>query len=150
MLLIGVTLAASMAVVSSSVKSQYKAAERATGQWLADGMMADISQLPYQDPTLTTTACGIETGESSTSKANYDDVDDFNGWTESPPQDKTGTALSSYTGWRRSVAVVWVSPTALTATTASSTETGCKRITITVSHNSVVVATRVGIRTNHP
>jgi hypothetical protein len=91
---------------------------------------------------------GIESGETASSKANYDDVDDFNGWTESPPQDRDGNVMPEFTGWQRSVSVVWVSPTNLS--TVSATETGVKRITVTVSKNSVTLATRVAIKVKAP
>ncbi len=75
-------------------------------------------------------------------------MDDYNGWSESPPQFADGTAMPNLANWSRSVQVAFVNPTNLSQT--STTETGAKRITVTVTHNGVVVATRVAVRTDAP
>jgi hypothetical protein len=75
-------------------------------------------------------------------------VDDFNGWSESPPKDRDGTAMSELSGWTRSVAVVWVSSANLS--TVSVTETGVKRVTVTVAKGSMTLATRVAIKVRAP
>jgi len=91
---------------------------------------------------------GREVNELLSSKANYDDVDDFNGWSESPPQDRDGTVMSGLSGWQRSVVVDWV--VAADPTQVSLSETGAKRVTVTVKHKGITIATRVAIRTNAP
>ena len=75
-------------------------------------------------------------------------MDDFHNWSESPPQFANGTPMPDLAEWRRSVEVVWVNPADLSQTSAS--DLGVKRITVTVAHNNVVVATRIGIRTDAP
>jgi type II secretory pathway pseudopilin PulG len=147
-LVVSLVLVAAMRVAGMSAVMQYKAAERVAGRYLADGLLNDIRQLAYQDPG-STVNFGIETGESANSKANYDDVDDFNGWTESPPQERTGTNISSFGNtWRRSVVVAWVNPSNLSQT--SSTETGVKQITVNVYHNGLLIATRTALRSIAP
>ena len=141
---IAFVLSAAMQVLRQSNLWQYKAAERARGAALADGLMSEIMQQAYEDPG-GTVLFGHEVGESSTSRASCNDVDDYDGWTESPPQNQDGTAMSNLSGWTRSVAVVWVNVSA--PTTTSLIETGAKRITVTVKHNSVPVAVRTAVRT---
>jgi prepilin-type N-terminal cleavage/methylation domain-containing protein len=144
MLIVSLLLVAAMRAVGASTLMQYKAAERTTGRLLAAGLMSDILALSYEDP-LTTPAFGIEAGESASSKATFDDIDDYNGWTESPLQERDGTVMSNLpSGWRRSVVVQWVNPTTLTQVMSS--ESGLKQITVSVRHNNVVVATRVAMR----
>jgi len=148
-LLVAVAAATAMTVVRESAKIQFRTSELSTARLLADGLMADITSLAYQDPVYITVNPGTESGETSSSKTNYDDVDDYNGWNESPPKDRDGNTLSGYTGWKRTATVEWVSPTA-PAGTASSSETGLKRITVNVYHNNVLVLTRVALRANVP
>lgn len=143
-LVTGILLVAAMRATSSAVRLRATASNRITAQKLADGLMNDILALPYQEPSGGTVAFGIETGESSTSKAAWDDVDDFNGWSESPPQDRTGSAISELSGWKRAVKVERVAVS--DAATVSSSETGLKRITVTVTKNSVLYCTRVAIK----
>jgi len=146
-LLVAVAAATAMNVVRESAKMQFRTTDLATARLLADGLMADITALPYKDPVYTTTTLGVDTGETTSSKSNYDDVDDYNGWTESPPQDRDGNTLSGYTGWKRTATVEWVSLTA-PAGTASGLETGLKRITVQVYHNNILILSRVALRAN--
>ena len=107
MVIVSVLLVAALRATSASALTQYKTAEKATGLALAQGLMSDIIALPYQEPSGTPNF-GLETGESATNRANYDDVDDYNGWNQSPPQDKSGTVIPGLTGWTQIVAVAWV------------------------------------------
>jgi hypothetical protein len=73
-------------------------------------------------------------------------VDDYHGWSSSPPVEKDGTLLSGLTGWQRSVTVEWVNPDDPGEVKAF--ETGAKRITVTVSCGNKQVGFLVAIRTN--
>jgi hypothetical protein len=147
MVLVSILLVAAMRATAGSGLVQYKTAEQSTGRLLADGLLADIIALSYEDPD-STPSFGPEGGESSMSKGAWDDVDDFDGWTESPPQSRDGTVVTEFSGWQREVSVQRVSPT--TPTVLAVSETGAKRITVTVKHNRLVVATRSAIRTKAP
>jgi hypothetical protein len=146
-LVVSMLLIAALRASSAASLYQYKTADRARGRFLAGQLMTDIMSLSYEE-TSGTPAFGLETGEVSTSKVNYDDVDDFNGWTESPPQDRDGNAMSELTGWQRSVVVVWVNSANLS--TVSATETGVKRVTVTVKKGNQTLATRVAIKVKAP
>jgi MSHA pilin protein MshD len=75
-------------------------------------------------------------------------VDDFDGWTESPPQLKDETVVAELSGWQREVSVQRVSAANPSQLVAG--ESGAKRITVTIKHNRLIVATRVAIRTKAP
>src|SRR5690349_21464726 len=79
--IIAVLLVAAMRSATASNLTQYKAAERAVGRRLAQGLMSEILAQPYQEPT-DAVLFGPESSESTTSRAAYDDVDDYNGYTE--------------------------------------------------------------------
>ncbi len=141
--ILGILLVVALQVVGASMRNQYHTAQRLTAASLAQSLLNDIIQLPYQDPGAVVNF-GIEPGETAGSKANYDDVDDFNNWTESPPQDRTGSPMTDLAGWTRSVTVAWVNPANITQTLL--TESGVKRITVTVSKGGAVLATRSALR----
>jgi MSHA pilin protein MshD len=144
--LVAVLLVVAMNTVGVSNANQYRSAQRATADALAEGLLEDVVQLPYED-TAVLPLFGVELGETTLSKVNYDDVDDFNGWTESPPQDRAGAAMSELSGWTRTVKVEWV--TVANPTTVSLLDTGLKRVTVTVSKGGVVLATRAGLKGRH-
>ena len=147
-LIVSIMMVAAISAGDVSISTQYRTGDRAVGRMLADGLMTDIYSLAYQDPVWPTYSCGPDFGESANSKLNYDDVDDFNGWSESPPQDSNGNAIPSFINWTRSVTVQWCSPTNPAA--VSTSETGCKVIIVRVLHNGVVVATCTALKVNAP
>ena len=146
-LLVGVLLVAAMRSVGASAFAQYRAAEQVTAQFLADGLLAEILAKDYREPG-TTVGFGLETGESSSSKANYDDVDDYHNWSESPPQFADGSPMPGLDGWKRKVSVLWV--VASDPTQQAFSDTGAKRVTVTVEHNGRTVAARTALRTEAP
>jgi type II secretory pathway pseudopilin PulG len=137
-----------LTTVAFSVHFQGKAADRALGGFLAQAMIDEIVSQAYQDPNYTTVTLGPDPGESPSLRANWNDVDDYNGWSESPLQNKDGSVIPNTAGWQRSVVVAWVQTSNPSQT--STTETGCKLITVTVTHNGFPVATRTALRTNAP
>jgi hypothetical protein len=146
-LLVSIVLAVGLRAAAYSSVTQYKTAQRATALQLGQSLLADITALPYEDPNVAP-LFGREAGESSSSKVNYDDIDDFNGWVESPPQERDGSAMTGLPGWQRSVVVHRVNPSNLNTVVVA--ESGAKRVTVSVSHNGVVVLTRAAHRTKAP
>ncbi|HSV15467.1 MAG TPA: type II secretion system protein [Tepidisphaeraceae bacterium] len=123
--IVGVLLATSMTTFAAIAKQRKVQMERRLGYELGQQLMSEILQQYFQDPV--SPVFGPESGET---RANYDDVDDYNGWTETPPARRDGTALSDYSGWTRAVAVAYVDPLNPGSTIGSST---LKRVTVTVT-----------------
>jgi hypothetical protein len=70
-------------------------------------LLTEAAEKCFQDPTQTTTSLGLESGESTTSRAGWDDVDDFNGLNLSALVDRSGTALPDSSGWQATMSVVY-------------------------------------------
>jgi hypothetical protein len=87
-------------------------------------------------------------GELSADRTNFDDVDDYHNYIESPPKNKENSELTGFQGWQRSVVVQWVNPSDLGQT--RSTETGIKRVTVETRRQGVLVATASGFLSNAP
>jgi hypothetical protein len=117
------------------------------GTLLAEQLMTEICQNAYKDPAGGTTF-GPESGETTNpaSRNLFDDVDDYNNWTESPPQNKDGTTIPNFTGWTRTVAVAFINPSTMAV---SGTDTGVKRVTVTVTDPRGAVTTLVGLRSSN-
>lgn len=144
-MLVGTLLVAATRGLGSSVLSQRKVAERAKAAWLADALQSEIHQQAYLEPGTTTSNITRETGESASSRAAWDDVDDYHGWSDSPPQNKDGTVMPNLSGWQRAVTVQWVSLSNIATTSA--VETGVKSVTVTAKLNGATILTRVFIKT---
>jgi len=105
-MLIGMVLVGAMNVVGGALKTRRVAVAQLDGPRLADELLAEILSQPYEDPEEPDGSRGLNTGEAAP-RANFDDVDDYENWTQSPPVDQDGTALSQYTGWTREANVWW-------------------------------------------
>lgn len=160
MLLVSVMFVAAMSTAGASAMAQSRSADRGRGSLLAQALLSEILVQPYSDPNVSSTTLGPDPGDTTTppTRSKFNDVDDYNGWFESPPQNANGTVIgltnpdgsitSYYPGWSRKVSVVWVNPSNLTVPVSS--ESGVKRITVTVSRNNAVVATCVALRAKNP
>ena len=145
-LIVGGMLVAALTTVGASRTSQFSIAERSRGLLLAELLMAEILQQPYQDGDFASPALGPEPAEGlAASRAAFDDVDDYNGWSASPPRNKDGTAIDWAERHERAVTVAWVNP-------ANPAETwgglsGVKRITVLVRRGGRRVGQLVALRT---
>ena len=63
--------------------------------------MAEILQASYEDPDGPSAGIGLDASELTASRATFDDVDDYDGWLASPPQQRDGTAMQELPGWSR-------------------------------------------------
>jgi hypothetical protein len=104
--------------------------------------------LNYMEPGQTVSAITRESGESGGSKVTYDDVDDFNGWTEQPPQYRDGTAMANLSNWQRRAFVQWITIGVGGTITVSGSESRIKRIQVIVRANGIDVVTRQALVTN--
>ena len=107
--------------------------------------MNEILLQAYQEPeTGEEASFGFEPGESTGDRTRFDDVDDFQNWSETPPQTPNGVPVDGFDRWTRSVKVDWADPKTLDTTT--SVNTGLKKITVTVSHDGRAMSSLVGYR----
>ncbi len=143
----GLLLVAALRAVASSIASQSQAAIASVADFLAEDLLAEILEKSYADP-VSSAGLGVDAGESPSAKTSFDDVDDYAGWSEAPPQGRDGTAMTGWEGWQRQVAVAWVTPTNVTQT--SGTESGVKRISVTVQFRGTIRASRTALRTSAP
>ena len=129
--IVAVMMVAALQTVGNTARSRQAQASLRRGPSLARDLMAEILPNRYVD-TGASPVFGPETGEGAGgTRANFDDIDDYHGWSETTIQVKDGTALTDLTGWSRSVDVVYVTATDLD--TPVGTDTGLKRITVTVT-----------------
>jgi prepilin-type N-terminal cleavage/methylation domain-containing protein len=105
---------------------------------LADDLMNEVRSRSFAEP-LSPASFGLDAGETASSRAAYDDVDDYNGWIHTPPQTIEGVDLTTFAGFTHRVVVTNVWSTALNAAGVTNL-TGFKRITVVVSNRTVSVS----------
>jgi hypothetical protein len=143
----GIMIVASLNSLGAATRSAMSTGNRAIAVGLADDLMSEILPLPYLDPNGTTTF-GPDGSESAGPRSVFDDIDDFNGWNQSPPKNRDGTTIPDRADWRRRVDVVRVTPTNPTVATSGSTDAGAKRIRVVIEYRGTVLAEQFAIRTN--
>jgi len=142
--IIGVMMVAALRTVAGVALGRRLDGDRYVGRMLGEQLMAEILSKAYQDPCSSESSLGPGGDEQATgNRSLFDDVDDYAGWTESPPADPNGVAIRE-PNWQRSVQVVWVNP--FDFNDVRDLETGVKRITVTVRRDGAEVALLVALR----
>lgn len=103
-LLIGLVIVTALHASAGAVRNWSAASEEFQIAQLADQLMAEIRQNVYEEPD-DPPVFGREAGEAANDRSAWDDTDDFDGWTASPPTAADGSPLTEFTGWTRSVTV---------------------------------------------
>jgi type II secretory pathway pseudopilin PulG len=146
-LVVGVMLVAALNTVGLTRTSESRLVERAHALRLAQDLMAEILLQAYADPIGGLGSFGPGSSEAATgNRSLFNDVDDYHGWSATPPQQRDGTPLTEYTGFTRRVSVDWFNPANLSLKVAS--ESGVKRITVTVEQAGRVVVQLHAFRTS--
>ena len=141
--IVGVILVAAIATVGASRRAQKSAADRATAHLLAGDLLAEITSKSYSEPD-GPGPFGVDGGELPSTRASFDDVDDYAAYVESPVTAPNGAPIPGLGNWSRSVVVEFVSP--VPPHPVSATDTGAKRVTVSVTANGTVLATRMAVR----
>lgn len=116
-----------------------------TGQFaanLAESLLSEVCSDRYSDPSSTAGLLG--TPANAFDRVNFLSLDDYAGFSESPPRGPGGLPITTDASWSRSVSIVYVTPAS--PTTVSLVDLGLRRVTVTVSRNGRVVATRTALK----
>jgi hypothetical protein len=144
-LVVSVLLVAALNTVGAARTGEYKLAERGRALLLAQALLSEILQQAYNDPVQGPTSWGIGADELTGNRSLFDDVDDYDGWQASPPQNKDGSVIPGADDYEQLVAVAWVDPANLGQTSTS--PTGVKRIKVTIRRQGREIITLCAYRT---
>jgi prepilin-type N-terminal cleavage/methylation domain-containing protein len=101
-LLIGLAIASLMTANAAFTKANGAGTDLSTAEFLIGQIRELTMLLPVIDPQDELATFGPETGETL---ADYDDLDDFNGATFSPPINAERTALSEFPAYSQQITV---------------------------------------------
>ena len=145
-LIVGVMTVAALNALGAATRSGMSARNRAIAQGMADQLMAETLAVAYSDPD-GAADFGLESGEAAP-RINFDDVDDFNGWNCQPPQYSDGTVMADRDDFRQRVTVQRAVPTNVVQAPSGSTDSGAKRIVVTIEYEGTELAEQIVVRTD--
>jgi len=138
-LLISFVLVSTLQIVGPISRSSSLQADRLVAANLASELAEEISTKLFEDDAAASQDdIGIDAGDSVINRTNFDDIDDYNNWSSSPPMMSYGVANTSLAGWTRSVSVKHVLVN--DPSTDSGTYTGLKKVRIQVHKEGVLHA----------
>jgi len=129
-LIVGMMMVASLKSVGGVYTTWTMAADKYDGISLADQFLAEIMQSEYEEPDGTVNF-GTESGEAPGFRVNWDDVDDYVGWSSTKLETKAGEFLTNVTGGSRTSTVQLAS--VANPSVVPATDEGLKLITVTVT-----------------
>jgi len=138
--IVGVGCVSMLALLGAGTQANADGTELTTAMNLASNIREAMTGVAFTDPT-TPTHWGAETGEGTV--ASYDDVDDFDGQSFSPPIDARRISLgSNYSTWKQTVKVESVRPdnlqTVMAHLTLAPELRPTSRVTVTVHNNTPI------------
>ncbi|OGS01352.1 MAG: hypothetical protein A2V88_17835 [Elusimicrobia bacterium RBG_16_66_12] len=120
---IGIAMTALNAALIMMVKSNTAGEASVVSAHLSQRMLEEIRLRRWDERTPTPAKytsnrsnIGRDGAESSADKSGYDDIDDFDGWSESPPRDPLNNPLTAFDDYATSVTVRYVNVTTLGST----------------------------------
>lgn len=123
-----------------SARTRALSMERVRALTLANDLLAEIQTKHWADPDSGVTSFGVRVDEyNGKTRTAYNDVDDYDGWSQSPPREIHGDDIPGFDGWTRSVTVEYAAVSGNTVVTSGSFEPG-KLITVTVLRNGRLIA----------
>jgi Tfp pilus assembly protein PilV len=127
----GIGAAGFVAFYLSAMKGYAEAEMRTVGAFLARGLMDEVRSKRFDENHVApfSGSPGTDASENPADKTTFDDVDDFDGWSEAGPD---------FSGYDLSASVEYVTEADLDQVSVS--PTGLKRITVTVSVGGETVA----------
>jgi MSHA pilin protein MshD len=144
-LIVGVMAVAALNSLGAATRSSQSIGNRAVAIGLADELMSEILQAEYSEPS-GAASLGPDSGEIGGPRSVFDDVDDYDGWNESPPQYRDGTPMPDRNDWRHRVEVDHVLPADSTQTAGS--DQGAKRIHVVIEYRDDILIEQIAVRTN--
>jgi type II secretory pathway pseudopilin PulG len=140
MVIVSITSLSVIQMFGVSAKTRALSSDRVRGLHLASDLLSEIASQHWADPAGGITSFGAAVHEyDGTTRLNYNDIDDYDGWKQSPPLLPDGTPVPGFDGWTRSVKVEFAVRSENAVVTSGTFERG-KLITVTVERGGRHIA----------
>lgn len=150
-LLVGTVLVTSLSATASWRRFHLQTRSQDIARRLAEELVSEITSVAFIDPTQTSPqAFARESGETTASRFNWNDIDDYHGMLETTVRDKSGTLISDATGFTRSAVISSAMPIVNPPGYAISSELNSplRHILVTVTSPSGQMTTATGLKSN--
>ncbi len=144
-ILVGLAVASLVAANSAFTMANGVGTDLSTAEFLVEQIRELTIMLPVVDPMTGTTVFGAESGENL---ASYDDVDDFDGLTFSPPIGADRSTLNAFSSFSQQVTVENVSASNFEQV-VSDHSSDFVRVTVKVCLNSEEVSSTSWLRARY-
>jgi type II secretory pathway pseudopilin PulG len=144
-MIVGLMAVAALNSLGAATQTSESIGNRAVAIGLTDELMSEILQAEYSEPS-GSTSLGPDSGEVGGPRSVFDDVDDYNGWNQSPPQYRDGTVIPDRADWRQRVEIDYVLSTDSTQTVGS--DQGVKRIHVLIEYRDEILVEQIAFRTS--
>ncbi len=144
-LLVGLAIASLVAANAAFTKANGTGTDLSTAEFLIGQIRELTMLLPVIDPETELATFGPESGETL---ANYDDLDDFNGATFSPPINAERTALTEFSAYSQKITVQNVNPSDFEQVVANHSS-NFVRVTVQIYLNSEPISSANWLRARY-
>lgn len=127
--IVSTLLLVSLSASASLLKNQNQADESLRARELGGTLLDEISAMSMRDlgePD----SFGLETGENTSTRVAYDDVDDYHNYSATPPVFRDGNAIPGYDGWTISAITVPASYSSTGVTIETDTSAPFRVVTV--------------------
>lgn len=101
--LVGTILLVSLTASANLLRNQNQRRDSVPGIELAHQVLDEVTSMPFRDRDAP--VFGIEADEDASDRTTFDDVDDYDNYTASPPSYRDGTFVEGYDSWSVTVTV---------------------------------------------
>lgn len=144
-LLVGLAIASLLSANATFTSANGAGADLSTAEFIIAQIRELTMLLPVIDPETEYATFGPEAGETL---ANYDDLDDFNGATYSPPINAERTAMSEFSAYSQKIAVQNVNASNFEQVVANHSS-NFVRVTVQVYLNSKLISSANWLRARY-
>jgi len=144
-LLVGLAIASLLVANGAFTKANGAGTDQSTAEFLIEQIRELTALLPVIDPQTGLATFGPESGETL---ATYDDLDDFDGASYSPPINAERTTLNQFSAFRQHITVENVSASNFEQVVADHS-TNFVRVTVRVYLNSSQISSAIWLRARY-
>jgi hypothetical protein len=138
-IIVGLGVVSLCDLMAKGTVSNINAAQLTTGANLARNIREMSLELAFQDPN-TPSQWGLDSGETAGNPSSWNDINDLDALTISPPIDSQRNTISTLSGWSQSIVVHSVDQNHLSSDVPDGSSPAV-RVTVTIAHDGAPVTT---------